>query len=118
MGGNALLDSQDRRQDWTRAFFDPIELPDGRRLSTLKDAAEYITNLPTSEHDLPHWRAAVAALILSAEHGERGADPMLARIGMMQALHAGKPEPPLEPRRKATKKYKLLRSVPRQQARE
>ena len=28
---------------------DPIELPDGRRLATLKDAAEYVTNLPTSE---------------------------------------------------------------------
>ena len=77
---------------WSRRFFDPIELPDGRRLATLKDAAEHITGLPASEHDLPHWRAAVAALILSAEHGETGADPMLARIGMMQALQVGKPE--------------------------
>jgi hypothetical protein len=68
-----------RRPDWSRAFFDPIELPNGRQLATLKDAAKYITSLPASEHDLPHWRAAVAALILSAEHGESSADPMLAR---------------------------------------
>ena len=66
-------------KDWSRAFFDPIELPDGRLLATLEDAAEHITELPASEHDLPHWRAAVAALILSAERGESGADPMLAR---------------------------------------
>ena len=51
-----------RRPDWSRAFFDPIELPNGRQLATLKDAAKYITSLPASEHDLPHWRAAVAAL--------------------------------------------------------
>jgi hypothetical protein len=75
----------------------------------LKDAAEYITGLPTSEHDLPHWRAAVAALILSAEHGESGADPTLARIGMMQALYTGQPEAARAPRKKAAKKYRIVR---------
>jgi hypothetical protein len=98
-----------RRPGWSRAFFDPIELPDARRLATLKDAAEYVTNLPTSEHDLPPWRAAVAALILSAEHGESGADPMLAQTGMMRALHAAKSEAPPVQRKKAVKKYKLVR---------
>jgi hypothetical protein len=78
---------------WSRRFFDPIELSDGRRLVTLKDAAEYITGLSASEHDLPHWRAAVAALILSAEHGESSADPMLARIAMIHALIHGQPKP-------------------------
>jgi hypothetical protein len=94
---------------WARAFDDPIELPNGRRLATLKDAAEYITGLSASEHDLPHWRAAVAALILSAEHGERSADPMLARIGMIQALAHGRPTPAPARRKKAVKKYKLVR---------
>jgi hypothetical protein len=74
--------------DWSRRFFDPIDLPNGRRIETLRDAANYITALPASEHDLPHWRAAIEALILSAEHGESGADPMLARIGMIRALNA------------------------------
>ena len=31
-------------------FEDPIPLPDGRQLLTLKDAADYITKLPKAEH--------------------------------------------------------------------
>jgi hypothetical protein len=31
---------------WSRRFDDPIPLPDGRELVTLRDAAEYITGLP------------------------------------------------------------------------
>jgi hypothetical protein len=95
--------------DWSRRFFDPIYLPNGCHLETLREAAEYITALPTSEHDLPHWRAAVEVLILSAEHGESGADPMLARIGMMRALNAGRSADPGPARKKATKKYRLVR---------
>ena len=34
-----------------KRFFDPIVLPDGRKLMTLRDAAEYITALPKAEHD-------------------------------------------------------------------
>jgi hypothetical protein len=29
--------------DWSRPFEDPIILPDGRKLSTLRDADDYIT---------------------------------------------------------------------------
>ena len=32
-------------------FEDPIILPDGRKLLTLKDAADYITKLPKKESD-------------------------------------------------------------------
>jgi hypothetical protein len=35
---------------WKRRFADPIVLPDGRRLVTLQDAGDYITNLPKAEH--------------------------------------------------------------------
>jgi hypothetical protein len=31
---------------WSREFEDPIPLPDGRKLITLRDAADYITSLP------------------------------------------------------------------------
>jgi hypothetical protein len=31
---------------WQRKFEDPITLPDGRKLVTLRDAADYITALP------------------------------------------------------------------------
>jgi hypothetical protein len=35
--------------DWSRAFEDTITLPDGRTLSTLRDAGDYITSLPKAE---------------------------------------------------------------------
>ena len=38
---------------WQREFEDPISLPDGRKLLTLKDAAEYITRSQTRN---PHCR--------------------------------------------------------------
>lgn len=37
---------------WSREF-DPIELPDGRELVTLRDAAAYITELPKKEAAAP-----------------------------------------------------------------
>jgi hypothetical protein len=95
--------------DWSRRFFNPIDLADDRQLATLRDAAEYITALPASEHDLPHWRVAIEVLILSAEHGEPGADPMFARISMMQALRAGGSTEPAAPRRKRAMKHRIVR---------
>ena len=69
---------------WRRKFEDPIELPDGRKLVALRDAATFITKLPKSEHDVPEWQAAMRALLLVAEHG---GPTMLARMGVMQALN-------------------------------
>jgi hypothetical protein len=71
---------------WQRRFDDPIPLPRGRELVTLKDAGNYITKLPKAEHEAPEWQAAMEALILVAE---RGGPTMLPRIGMMRALNAG-----------------------------
>jgi hypothetical protein len=53
---------------WHQQFFDPIILPTGRKLITLRDAALYITKLPKAEHDAPEWQAAMQALLLVAEH--------------------------------------------------
>jgi hypothetical protein len=39
---------------WKRAFEDPIDLPNGRKLVTLQDAGNYITQLPKAEHIRPH----------------------------------------------------------------
>jgi hypothetical protein len=90
--GAALAD-----RGWKRAFDEPIVLlPDGREVITLEDAGTYITKLPKAEHKAPEWRAAAQALLLVAE---RGGPTMLARIGFMQALNAGKPDPQLAPRR-------------------
>jgi hypothetical protein len=69
---------------WHRAFDDPIPLPGGRRLITLRDAALYSTKLPKAEHDAEEWQAAMAALLLVAEHN---GPTMFARIGVMRALN-------------------------------
>ena len=69
---------------WDQRFFDPIILPNGRKLVTLRDAAQYITKLPKAEHDADEWQAAMQALLLVAEHD---GPPMFARIGVMRALN-------------------------------
>jgi hypothetical protein len=69
---------------WKRAFDDPMPLPRGRQLVTLRDAGNYITKLPKAEHEAPEWQAAMEALILVTTHG---GPTMFARIGVMQALH-------------------------------
>jgi len=58
-------------------------LPDGRKLLTLKDAADYVTKLPKTESDLAQWQVAIEALMLCS----RGGDSMLARIAFMKALN-------------------------------
>ena len=71
---------------WDQQFFEPIVLPNRRKLATLRDAAQYITKLPKAEHDADEWQAAMEALLLVAE---QGGPPMLARIGIMRALNRG-----------------------------
>jgi hypothetical protein len=69
---------------WKRAFDEPIPLPRGRELVTLKDAGIHITKLPKAEHQAPEWQAAMQALILVAT---KGGPTMLARIDIMRALN-------------------------------
>ena len=68
---------------WSTKFEIPFDLPDGRQLLTLKDAANNIMKLPKKEPDLPEWQAAIEALMLCS----RGGHAMLARIGVMKALN-------------------------------
>jgi len=69
---------------WDRPFAEPIELPKGKGLVTLRDAALYITKLPKAEHDAKERQAAMQALLLVAEHD---GPTMFARIGVMRALN-------------------------------
>jgi hypothetical protein len=71
---------------WSRKFDEPIPLPRGRQLVTLKEAGTYITNFPKAEqeHMAAEWQAAMEALILVAT---LGGPTMFARIGIMQAIH-------------------------------
>ena len=59
-------------------------LPSGKKLITLRDAAEYITELPKAEHDAEEWQAAMQALLLVAEQDW---PTMFARIGVMRAIN-------------------------------
>jgi hypothetical protein len=68
---------------WSAPFEDPIILPDGRKLLTLKDAADYVTKLPKKESDSPEWQAAIEVLLLVS----RGGPTTMARIGVMRALN-------------------------------
>jgi hypothetical protein len=52
---------------WARPFDDPVLLPGGHELVTLRDAADYIMKLPKAEQDLDEWQAAVEAVIMAAE---------------------------------------------------
>jgi hypothetical protein len=69
---------------WSSEFAEPIELPKGKKLATLRDAALYITKLPKAEHDTFEWQAAMEALILVAE---QNGPTMFARIGVMRAIN-------------------------------
>ncbi|HEX9544397.1 MAG TPA: hypothetical protein VF955_04385 [Pyrinomonadaceae bacterium] len=69
---------------WDQRFSDPIILAGRKPLTTLGDAATYITKLPKNEANLPEWQAAMEALLLVAEYG---GPTMLARIGVMRALN-------------------------------
>ena len=86
---------------WSREFDDAVP-----GLRTLRDAAIYIMNLPVSDKRKPHWKAAAQALLMAAE--DRG--PLMhPRIAMLQALSHGKPTSAQSPRRKAVKKYRIVK---------
>jgi hypothetical protein len=91
---------------WQREFDEPILLPDGGELRTLLDADRYVEALPKAKHDRPEWQTAIHFLLMAAE----GRLPvMFAHVAMLKALNAGKPKPASAPRKKATKKYRLVR---------
>ena len=95
-----------RSTGWHREFDDPIELSDGRKLITLRDAASYITALAKKEAAAAEWQAAFEALMLVVE---LGGPTMFARIGMMRALNRQSAKATPAPRRKPAKAYRVVR---------
>jgi hypothetical protein len=67
---------------WKRKFDEPIALPDGRELITLRDAADYIIGLPSETTSLPDWKLAMEALGRASENGTT----TLARMAFLKAL--------------------------------
>ena len=75
---------------WSRQFDDPIPLPHGDALVTLRDAAEYIAALPKREHDAADWQNAMKAL--------KSGPTVLAQIAVLRGLNRHKPAPSSAPR--------------------
>ncbi|MET0709937.1 MAG: hypothetical protein ABWY64_11910 [Tardiphaga sp.] len=69
---------------WDKQFREPIELADGNRLVSLRDAGTYITQLPADEHDAQEWQTAMHCLIEAADYG---GPVSFARLGVAQALN-------------------------------
>lgn len=91
---------------WSLEFEDEIKTPSGKTLRSLRDAATYIRKLPKADQNAAHWQLAIEMLIMAAE--KRG--PRLhAQIAMNRALNHGRPDPVKTPRRKAAKKYRVIR---------
>jgi hypothetical protein len=86
---------------WDAAFAEPVELPDGGRLMSLRDAGRYIARLPKSEHDAREWQTAMHCLIEAADYGGPVA---FARLGVAQALHRHE-EKVYDPSRKQPRWY-------------
>jgi hypothetical protein len=52
---------------WFRPFDEPIQPPKGKKLVTLKDAANHILKLPKSKQHSPEWQPAGEAVIMAAD---------------------------------------------------
>ena len=63
---------------------EPIPLPKGGQLVTLKEAGTYTTKLPKTEHMAAEWQVAMEVLIFVAT---LGGPTMFAHIGIMRALN-------------------------------
>ena len=69
---------------WERPFDQPVPLPSGPPARTLRDAANYIRQLPTAKRETPEWKLAIQMLIDAAE----GCGPMLfAKMGIERAAY-------------------------------
>lgn len=70
---------------WSLRFHEPIVLPDGAKLTTLREAIAHLgKTIPKSEYTLPSVTTAAELLTLAAEHG----GPIeFARIATLQALN-------------------------------
>ena len=70
---------------WSFRFDEPIVLPDGAKISTLREAVAHLSKVvPKSDHDMPAVTTAAERLTLAAEHG----GPIeFARIATLQALN-------------------------------
>lgn len=68
---------------WSKRFEEPIQLPDGSQLFTLRQAAKHILTLSKADHRANEWRTAMCKIIEAADHG---APTCLARAELLRAI--------------------------------
>ena len=55
---------------WSQRFHEPIVLPDGVKISTLREAVAHLSKVvPKSDHDMRSVMTAAEVRTLAAEHG-------------------------------------------------
>ena len=69
---------------WDLRFTEPIAVPKGKALATLREAGTYISRLPKAEHEAVEWQTAAQCLMQAAE---KSGPIEFARMGMLQALN-------------------------------
>jgi hypothetical protein len=73
---------------WSRAFDEPIPLPDGGELRTQLDAGHYVDKLPRSMQEREVWQAVMEVLLSAVE----GREPVrLVQVALTLALQESKP---------------------------
>lgn len=90
---------------WDASFDEPIALPSGKVLTTLRDAGEYVAGLPKATHSLDRWQTAMGVLIATAA----GGPVMMAGIAMRRAINPPG-EPVYDPKRKTVWRKAASRS--------
>ena len=75
---------------WSRRFDEPIPLPGGGKLVTLKDAIAWLSKeVPQAEHSMKEVQTAAHCVTEAAENN----GPMqFARMGMLQAINRHNPK--------------------------
>lgn len=75
---------------WSMRFDEPVQLPDGSQLFTLRQAAKYILTLTNTDHCAKEWRIAMRKIIEAADHG----GPIcLARAELLRAIQLNCSQP-------------------------
>lgn len=90
---------------WSRTFADPILLPNGSKLRTLRDVGYFIARLPKQVRHAGMTRGDQALMSVV----EDSSDTMLPRIGIMRALHRHHKVPAPSPLRRR-RDYKLRKA--------
>jgi hypothetical protein len=70
---------------WSDALKEPVPLPEGGVLKSLRDIRAHVLNLPESERDEDAWHTVAETLLNAADQGGPWID--FARIATMQALY-------------------------------